>query len=102
MFMSNIPRRRIYEVMLEYEDGIIEMQILIYSEENFEKYKEKFVQTYERIKEAYLEILGLFVMFLENRKYPIGDDMMNDLKVMLKNMTEVKNRIYKNKNLPII
>jgi len=68
MFMPNIPRRKIYETMLEFEDGLIELQILILSKINFEKYKDKYLKTYPIIKENYYKILALFIMFLENKK----------------------------------
>ena len=100
MFMSNIPRRKIYETMLEFEDGLIEMQILIYSHENFEKFGEKFVLTYSNIKEAYFKILALFIMFLENRKYPLGKEMEIDLNKILEDKNSILKLISKNKKLP--
>ncbi|MCA9459090.1 MAG: hypothetical protein KC550_00915 [Nanoarchaeota archaeon] len=100
MFMSNIPRRKIYEGMLEFEDGLIEMQILIYSHENFEKFGEKFILTYENIKESYFKILALFIMFLENRKYPLGKEMEVDLNSILVDKKSILKLISKTENLP--
>lgn len=80
MFMQNIPRRKIYEVMLEFEDGLIDMQILNLNEKNFLKYKEKFIcKTFKDIYISYKKIKSLLIMFLENKKYVEKIEFENDL-----------------------
>ncbi len=101
MFMQNIPRRKIYETMLEYEDGLIEMQILFLNEINFANFKNKFnTETILKIRDKYKEIKCLFVMFLENKKHIDAEEFKNDLKYHLENEIEVKNIIKKDKNIP--
>lgn len=99
MFMINIPRRKIYETMLEFEDGLIEMQILLMNEKNFDKfYKDFFEFAYPKIKDSYIEIKALLIMFLENRKYPQGDAFSKDLKKMKGDEKLVNELIANNKN----
>lgn len=70
MFMSNIPRRRIYEKMLEFEDGMIDMQILIFSNSNFKKYEKKFnKESFSDLKQSYIDIKALLILFAENKKF---------------------------------
>ena len=98
--MTNIPRRKIYETMLIFEDGLIDMQILILNEENFTLYIEKFNnESYPKIIKSYHEIKALFVMFLENKQYPLGEDFEHHLNYLLKNKKEVDEKIKKDKNL---
>lgn len=100
MFMTNIPRRKIYETMLIFEDGLIEMQILNLSEENFNLYKEKFHEkSYPKIIKSYHEIIALLVMFLENKKYEKEEDFKSHLNYLILNKKEVDENIKKDKNL---
>lgn len=97
--MPNIPRRKIYEKLLEYEDILIEMQILIYSKENFNKYIEKFNKRIPELKETYKTINSLLVMFFENLKYETEEEFNNKVKYYLINQKEVNQYLKKNKNL---
>lgn len=103
MFMTNIPRRKIYEVMLVYEDGLIDMQILIFSEMNFNKFHKNFnTSTFPKIKEAYREIKILIHMFLENKKHPLGEKFEIEIKEMLEKEAEVTKGLLADKNIPKI
>ena len=100
IFMTNIPRRKIYETMLEYEDGLIEMQILTFSEENFKKYSKKFNQEkFNQIKKAYIETKALLVMFLENNKYETNEDFDKKLHELITNNSKVNDYLEKSKSL---
>ncbi len=58
--MTNIPRRKIYETMLEFEDALIDMQIMLYSQSNFEKFNQKFNEfSIKEIKRTYKEVKAL-------------------------------------------
>ena len=80
--MPNIPRRKIYEIMLEYEDGMIEMQILLYNRDNFKKFRESFYdEGFPKIRISYKKIKALWmIMFLENRKYTSQEEFEKRLK----------------------
>ena len=100
MFMTNIPRRKIYETMLIFEDGLIDMNVLIYSEQNFTNYLDKFnLEHYPKIIKSYHEIICLLIMFLENKKYEKEHDFQAHLKYLLSNKKEVDEEIKKDKNL---
>ena len=88
--MTNIPRRKIYEVMLVFEDGLIEMNILILNQENFAKFLEKFHnESYPKIIKSYHQIIALFIMFLENKKYEKEIDFTSHLNYLILNKKEV-------------
>ena len=98
--MPNIPRRKIYETMLQYEDGMIEMNVLIYNKYNFEKFLESFLnQGYPKIRVSYREIKALLIMFLEHRKYSTEEEFQRDLNHLKNNDDEVNKHIWKSKNL---
>ncbi len=100
-FMTNIPRRKIYETMLEFEDGLIEMQILTFNEKNFNNFLGKFNEfTLSNIKRTYREIKALLLMFLENRKYELGEDFEKDLKSLVENEVKINEEILNNQNFP--
>lgn len=100
MFMTNIPRRKIYETMLIFEDGLIEMHILNLNEENFKLYLEKFHgNAYPKIIKSYHEIIALLIMFLENKKYEKEHDFNSHLNYLIQNKKEVDENIKKDKNL---
>lgn len=84
-FMTNIPRRMIYETMLIYEDVMLEMNILIYNQENFDKYIDKFNQeALEKLKSSFLEIKALIIMFVENKKYQNKEEFDKELNNLIK------------------
>ena len=99
MFMTNIPRRKIYETMLDFEDSLMDMQILLFNQKSFDKYKKPFEESFKNLKETYKEIKALLVMFLENRKYPLGEDFAKDLKLLLKDENQINGHLFKNPNL---
>ena len=99
MFMTNIPRRKIYEKMLEYEDIILEMHVLLLNQTNFEKYKEKITKRIPELKEIYKEIKILFILFLENKKFEKENDFFNEIKILKTNIQEIENKINNNQNI---
>jgi len=99
-YYSNIPRRKIYEEMLKFEDGIIEMEILLYNEKNFTKYKNSYNKnTFHKMKQTYLNVKSLIIMFLENRKYPKEEDFLKDLKHLNETQKETDKILNKNINI---
>lgn len=85
-FMTNIPRRKIYETMLEFEDALLEMNILIYNQENFDKFLDKFNEvSFEKLKINFLKIKALILMFLENKKYLETKDFEEEQKNLVNN-----------------
>ena len=102
MFMPNIPRRKIYEKMLEFEDAMIEMHIMIFNEKNFQDYISNFNEsTYLKLQTAYCEIKALFIMFVENRKYESEDAFEKDLNELAKNSIRVSEMIFKEKDFSL-
>jgi hypothetical protein len=100
IYMPNIPRRKIYETMLQYEDGMIEMNILIFNKDNFDKFISSFLdQGYPKIRISYREIKALLVMFLEHRKYSNEAEFKKDLTHLKNHDQEVRTQLRKNKNL---
>lgn len=99
MFVSNIPRRKIYETMLELEGVILDMNILLYNKENFEKFKADFNLKIPQLKLLYKKINSLFIFFLENKQYLKEADFEKDLEYYMKNEKERDEYIKKDKNL---
>ena len=98
--MTNIPRRKIYETMLEFEDVMIEMQILLLSPENFDKYLEKFNSSaIKELARTFLEIKGLLLMFLENKKYENDEDYEKEFKSLIENEMKTFEELEKNPNI---
>ncbi len=99
--MQNIPRRKIYETMLEYEEVMIELQILLYSEENFNKFIEN-VNKYslKELKRTYIQIKALLVLFFENKKYESQDEYIQELEELSNSENKAREYIVSNKNLP--
>lgn len=102
MYYSNIPRRKIYEEMLDFEEALMELEILQYNEKNYEKFKENYnKQTMHKLKQTYHNIKSLTIMFLENRKYANEEDFKKDLIELNKNQTKSTHQILKNKFIKI-
>jgi len=99
MFMTNIPRRKIYEKMLEYEDIILEMHVLLLNQSNFKKDKEKISKRIPELKEIYKEIKILFILFLENKKFGKEEDFTNEIKKLKINPEHIENTIKNNHNI---
>ena len=102
VYFSNIPRRKIYEEMLDFEDGLMEVDILQYNQENFEKYKQEYNEkSIEKMRVSFANIKALFIMFLENRKYQTEKEYLADLKDLIINTNETNKHLRKNKNFTI-
>ncbi len=97
--MINIPRRKIYEKMLEFEDILLEMQILLLNEDNFKKFKFKFLERVPDLREIYLDLKILFVLFLENKTFETESDYLNYVGSLKKNFKKVDEILLKNPNI---
>lgn len=99
--MQNIPRRKIYETMLEYEEVMIELQILLYSEENFQKYIGKVnSDSLKELRRTYTQIKALLVLFFENKKFEQEEDYEQELSLLINDESKSREYIIKNNNLP--
>ncbi|MDA3856145.1 MAG: hypothetical protein PF569_07855 [Candidatus Woesearchaeota archaeon] len=99
MFMINIPRRKIYETMLVYEEHLLEIQILIKNEKNFTNYQKEFEESYIDLIKAYKRIKALFILFFENKKYETEDEFEADVIYYIKEEKETNKLLKENKNL---
>lgn len=99
MFMTNIPRRKIYEKMLEFEDILMDMQILLLNEKNFEQRIDKFEKRIPEIIDIYKEVKVLIVLFLENKKFEKAEDFQKTINEMKKQITLINEKIQQNKNI---
>ncbi len=98
--MENIPRRKIYEKMLEYEDILIDMQILLLNEDNFLNYKEKFNEgPYKLLFPIIQELKSLLILFLENKKYETREEYNKELEIYATNSNLTQNKLIGNPNL---
>ncbi len=98
--MTNIPRRRIYETMLEYEDAMLELNIVLYHEENFQKYKKSFEEEkIPQLKEAFREVKALFFLFLEHRMFETKEELDYAIKKLLEEENNVDDYLLRNENL---
>ncbi|MFW6233700.1 MAG: hypothetical protein ACOC16_03925 [Nanoarchaeota archaeon] len=99
MLMKNIPRRQIYEVLLEYEEFMLELQILLHNKENFQKYYDKYKDSFEKIKYKYKKIKVLLLLLFENKIFDNEKDLIDEINYYMTNIEEVNQFIKKNKNL---
>ncbi|MFW6009510.1 MAG: hypothetical protein ACOCP8_09630 [archaeon] len=97
--MKNIPRRQIYEVLLEYEEFMLELQILLHNKENFQKYYDKYKDSFEKIKYKYKKIKVLLLLLFENKIFDNEKDLIDEINYYMTNIEEVNQFIKKNKNL---
>lgn len=97
--MSNIPRRKIYEELLIFEEGILEIDRLIYNKENFKKYIEELPNYLEKVSNSFVTIKSLLVMFFENKIFEIEEDFEKELNYYNNNQKEINQFIKKNKNI---
>lgn len=89
MFVSNIPRRKIYERMLDFEDSMLKFQYLNLNEEHFNSFKETFFkENFNVLVESFLDTLAILVLFLENRAFKTEEEFENEFKYYLKNEGE--------------
>jgi hypothetical protein len=99
MLVTNIPRRQIYECLLEYEEKLLELQILVHSQDNFAKYFEEYKDSLKYAKQRYKEIKALLIMFFENKTFTDNEEFAKEMRYFLVNEEEVNQFIKKNKNL---
>lgn len=99
MLVTNIPRRKIYESLLEYEEKLLELQILLHSENNFKKYFDEYKDSLKYAKQKYKEIKALLIMFFENKTFSDNNEFTEEMLYYIVNEDEVNNFIKKNKNL---
>lgn len=99
--MINIPRRKIYETMLEFEDALLGIEVLTYSEDHFKKFRLSFVEkSLPKLETTFEEIKALLVMFFENEKFNSKEAFQKKLDEHLKKEEETKNLLLNNKHLP--
>lgn len=100
VMMPNIPRRKIYETLLIFEDGMIEMNIVLFNKENFAKYLDAFNDDgYKKIRSSYKEIKALLVMFLENKKFATNEEFEEELKKLVLDIKKTNRILMNNPNL---
>ena len=98
-FMTNIPRRKIYETMLVFEDAMLEMNILLYNQKSFDEFKDKFNNdAINKLKSSFIEIKALILMFIENRKYLDSNEFELDIKKLIEDKELISN-LLNNPNL---
>lgn len=97
--MINIPRRKIYEKMLEFEDILMDMQILLLNEKNFEERIDKFEKKIPEIIDIYKEIKVLIILFLENKKFEKPQDFQKTIDEMKNQIKTIDEKIQQNKNI---
>lgn len=97
--MTNIPRRKIYETMLVFEDAMLEMNILLYNQKSFDEFKDKFNNNaINKLKSSFIEIKALILMFIENRKYLDSNEFELDIKKLIEDKELISN-LLNNPNL---
>ena len=99
--MINIPRRKIYETMLEFEDALLGLEILTYSQHHFDKFRLQFVEeNLPKLNDTFEQIKALLVMFFENEKFSNEEAFKEKLNYHLENSEQTKNLLLENKKLP--
>ena len=99
MFMTNIPRRKIYEEMLIYEDGLIEIEILISTKKKIEDNIEFLDNIFNQIEKSYFKIKALFILFLENKKFETDEELNKELEKLVSQNLKINEILFENKNL---
>lgn len=99
MFMTNIPRRKIYEEMLIYEDGLIEIEILISTKKKIEDNIEFLDNIFNQIEKSYFKIKALFILFLENKKFETDEKLNKELEKLVSQNLKINEILFENKNL---
>jgi len=99
MIMSNIPRRKIYEELLIFEEGILEIDRMLYSKENIEIYKKELPEYMKKIQISYYNIKILLVLFFDNKQFENEQDFENTISYFKKNKSEINMYFKKNKIL---
>lgn len=71
--------------MLIFEEGMMDLQIVVYNEESFKKFEKRFNEDgMKKIKKSYINIKALIVMFIENKKF----EKENEFEISLKKHVE--------------
>ncbi len=98
--MTTIPRRHIYEKLLEFEDTLLEMQALIYNEEYFNEYIDNFNnEKVSLLKENFKEVIATLPLFLENKKFQKREELEAEIKYHLDNEKDTLSLIKKDRNI---
>lgn len=100
MLMINIPRRKIYETMLEYEDALLDIQILILNADNFKQYHNLYKNSIQKTAVEYKNIKSLLILFFENKQFQIQKEFEDELDYYMKNEGIVNESLQKQKNIP--
>ena len=99
MLMSNIPRRKIYEELLIFEEGILEIDRMIYNTQNTLKYQKFFPEYIKKISDGYYNIKVLLVLMLENKKFDSEEKYTAELKYYKNNPKETLKILKKSKKI---
>jgi hypothetical protein len=98
MFMSNIPRRKIYEEMLILEENILNLQVLTISEKNFKEFKDEYGKvTFDNLKDSYQKIKSLFILFLENKIFDNEQEFESEFNYYIHNEKDANQILKKSK-----
>ncbi len=81
------------------EEAILEIDRMIFSEENYKKYFKDRKLYLEKLKSAYYNIKCLLILFFENKQYVDENCFLKEMKYFLNNNDEVNATLKKNKNL---
>lgn len=99
--MSNIPRRKIYETMLEFEDALLGIEILTYSQKQYDSYSSRFIEeNLPKMQKTFKEIKALLMMFFENEKFANEDEFNKKLQEHLSQLEDVESFLQENSYLP--
>lgn len=99
--MVNIPRRMIYETMLEFEDALLGIEALVFEKPQFEELKTQFIEnSLPKLQDSYQKIKALLIMFFENETFSSQEEFDEKLKFYLNDIPKINTELKNNKNLP--
>lgn len=99
--MTNVPRRRIYEAMLKYEEYLIEITVLARNEQSFNQHIHLYKGSYQNLCAVYKTIKALLILFLENRQYESTSSTCDeDIAYYVKNEPETDKILHSTKYIP--
>lgn len=98
--ITNIPRRKIYEKLADFEAEMDEMASLILNEKNFHQKQTQFnQQNWQNLNKTYSELKALIILFFENKLFQTEEEFENALQYNLQNIIQTNQEIKKNKTL---
>jgi len=85
--------------MLIYEDGLIEIEILISTKKKIEDNIEFLDNIFNQIEKSYFKIKALFILFLENKKFETDEKLNKELEKLVSQNLKINEILFENKNL---